>query len=221
MIARNRAGLTALAALVASLSLTVTACGGGSKPPAEKIAGVDNAPSASASPSPNPSAGDGAGRPKVTLPADVKNVFEGTPTGDPKKDEVLADDQRRIDAVSEAILKGDPNAPALRVYEKDEVLLGTAKWVQSFVDAGMSFTGTTRYFDRRVNLVDDKTATLVYCADETKAVNTDRKTGQTHAVQSKGKEHYVLYNYRLVKDAGGVWQSVKGFSERGAASCVR
>ncbi|MFD3539751.1 hypothetical protein ACFWUQ_09660 [Streptomyces sp. NPDC058662] len=217
MHARTRVGLGLLAA---TLSLTMTACGGDAQPAAnDNIPGVDGTSSASTSPTaPAPA---GAERPKITLPADVKNVFEGAQTGDPKKDEVLADDARRVDAVSDAILKGDPSAPALRVYEKDQVLVDTGQWVRSFVEAGMSFTGTTRYFDRRVNLVDDKTATLVYCADETKAVNTDRKTGKPHKEQSQGKDHFVLYNYRLVKSENGVWQSVTGFSERGAASCTK
>ncbi|MGW0361886.1 hypothetical protein [Streptomyces sp. NPDC002990] len=218
MNARTRVGLATLAA---SLSLTVTACGGSSKPPADKtIPGVDSGSPSASAPATSSNPAD-ANRPKITLPADVKNVFEGGQTGDPKKDEVLADDARRVDAVSDAILKGDPNAPALRVYEKDQVLVDTGQWVRSFVDAGMSFTGTTRYFNRRVNLVDEKTATLVYCADETKAVNTDRKTGKPHKDQSQGKDHFVLYNYRLVKNENGVWQSVVGFSERGAASCTR
>ena len=217
MHARTRVGLGLLAA---TLSLTMTACGADAEPAAnDKISGVDGTSSGSASPT--ASAPAGAERPKVTLPADVKNVFEPESTGDPKKDEILADNQRRIDALSDAILKGDPKSPALAVYNKDEILVGASTWVQSFLDAGMSYTGTTRYFDRRVNLVDDKTATLVYCADETKAVNTDRKTGKPHKEQSKGKDHYVLYNFRLAKTADGVWQTVSGFSERGAASCTK
>ncbi|MFD9356751.1 hypothetical protein [Streptomyces sp. NPDC060031] len=218
MHARTRATLTLLAA---SLALTVTACGGDDKKaaPDKPIPGVDTSTSASAPASPTPStAGGPTDRPKITLPDDVKNVFEGSRTGDPKKDEAVADAERRIDAVSDAILKSAPNSPALAYYDKPEMLVGTSQYVDKFAKSGSSYTGTIRYFKWRVSLVDDHTTSVVYCGDETKAFKKDLKTGKITQT-TPSKTDYVLYNFRLTKNAGGVWQTSGGFSERGAASC--
>lgn len=216
MYVRTQVSLTLLAA---SLALTVTACGGDDrKPTADKpIAGVDTSTSPSASPS--PSTPGAANRPQITLPADVKNVFEGSRTGDPKKDEAVADAERRIDALSDAIIKGEPGSPALAFYDKPEMLMGSSQYVQSFVKDGSAYTGTIRYTKWRVTPVDDQTVSLVYCGDESKAYRKDRKTGNVTQGTPSNKD-YVLYNYRLTKNAQGVWQTSNGFSERGAASCI-
>ncbi|MFD0551108.1 hypothetical protein ACFQ0X_19370 [Streptomyces rectiviolaceus] len=171
---------------------------------------------------PSPSAtGDAIERPVIKLPNGVKNVFEGRRTGDAAKDAVLADSERGIDAESDAIVRGTPTSAALRFYNKGETLLSEVKYVQSFLDGGISYKGTIRYFDRRVTVVDDKTATLVYCADESGAVNTDRRTGKTRkSGQTRRDDNYVLYNTRLTLNSKGVWQSIEGFSKRGADTCL-
>ncbi|MGW7085901.1 hypothetical protein ACWGH2_20760 [Streptomyces sp. NPDC054871] len=188
---------------------------------ADRIAGADS-PTTGTSAAPSPStAGEAIDRPVLKLPHDVRNVFEGRRTGDAAKDAVLADSERGIDAESDAIVRGAPNSAALRFYNKGETLLAEAEYVQSFLDEGISYKGTIRYFDRRVNVVDDKTATLVYCADESGAVNTDRKTGKAKkSGQTPRDDNYVLYNTRLTLNAKGVWQTTKGFSKRGADTCL-
>ncbi|MEU4997749.1 hypothetical protein [Streptomyces sp. NPDC021622] len=221
----NRRTLPAAAVVfAATAAFLLTACGGGSDDSSDKdkIAGADAAPGKkSTSPEASPS-NDGIERPKVELPKGVKNVFEGRSTGDATKDAVLADNERGINAESAAILSGDQDSSALSFYNKGEALLSEAKYVQSFLDAGISYKGTIRYFDRRVTLVDAKTATLVYCADESGASNTDRKTGKVKAAgQTKPKDNFVLYNTRLTLNAKGVWQNTKGFGKRGAASCAK
>ncbi|MFE0130540.1 hypothetical protein ACFWY6_02920 [Streptomyces sp. NPDC059037] len=220
----NRRTLPAAVAFTATATLLLTACGGGSDESSDKdkIAGADSG-SGKKSASPDTSASDDKiERPKVELPKDVKNVFDGGSTGDATKDAVLADNERGINAESAAIVSGDRDSTALSFYNKGEALLSEAKYVQSFLDAGISYKGTIRYFDRRVTLVDNKTAALVYCADESGASNTDRKTGKVKASgQTEPKDNYVLYNTRLTLNAKGVWQSTKGFGKRGAASCAK
>ncbi|MFJ6798522.1 hypothetical protein [Streptomyces sp. NPDC091268] len=218
MYVRTRVSLTLLAA---SLALTVTACGGDDKKTSSdnQIPGVDTSASASKPASPDPATAAGpADRPKITLPADVKNVFESSRTGDPKKDEVVADAERRIDAVSDAILKSAPNSPALAYYDKPDMLIGTSQYVDKFAKSNSAYTGTIRYFKWRIDLVDDKTASVVYCGDETKAFKKDLKTGKI-AQTTPSKTDYVLYNFRLTKNAAGIWQTSGGFSERGAETC--
>jgi hypothetical protein len=213
---------TTAAAFLTTATLLLTACGGsdGEDQANDKIAGADTgttsaSPSASASPTE-----EGVERPEVTLPEVVDNVFEGAETGDPAKDAVLADNERRIDAESDAILRGEPDSKALSFYSTGEVRLAAAEYVQSFVDAGISYKGEIRYYDFKVKLVSDATATLVYCGDESGAVNTDRKTGAVKkSGQTKPEDNYVLYNLRLTKNADGVWQKTAGLSKRGSEAC--
>ncbi|MGC0330219.1 hypothetical protein RKD23_003209 [Streptomyces sp. SAI-170] len=217
---RTRATTTA-AAFAVTAALLLTACGGsdGEDAANDKIAGADTGTTASASPSASATT-DGVDRPEVTLPKGVDNVFEGAETGDPAKDEVLADNERRIDAESDAILRGDADSKALSFYSTGEVRLAAAEYVQSFVDAGISYKGEIRYYDFKVKLVSDTSATLVYCGDESGAVNTDRKTGaEKKSGQTKPEDNYVLYNLRLTKNAQGVWQNTAGLSKRGAEAC--
>ncbi|MEV8319018.1 hypothetical protein AB0Q95_33170 [Streptomyces sp. NPDC059900] len=204
---------------MAAATVIVAGCGRGDPGGTEKIAGADTS-TGSAGPTAS-AAADDVERPTVKLPGSVKNVFEGPRTGEVTKDAVLADSERGINAESDAIVRGTPTSAALRFYNKGESLLSEAKYVRSFLDAGISYKGTIRYFDRRVTVVDDRTATLVYCADESGAANTDRRTGVTKkSGQTKPDDNYVLYNTRLTLNSKGVWQSTKGFSKRGADACL-
>ncbi|MFJ3722031.1 hypothetical protein ACIPYQ_05590 [Streptomyces sp. NPDC090045] len=215
MIVRNRVGL---AALVASLALTVTACGGGSKPEADKaIPGVDSG-SASASASPSPSAPSGADRPKISLPADDVLVFEGENSGDPKMDAVLRDNAEHVRAVDDAIARKDPKSQAVAFYTKDTALVDATNWINGFIKDGKTVTGTVRYFSRKVTFLKDGAAALTYCADETKGYTKDLKTGKVD-VTPVTKNSYVFYNERLEQNDKGVWQTTKTISERGFQAC--
>ncbi|MEV8122618.1 hypothetical protein AB0P07_00615 [Streptomyces sp. NPDC085944] len=211
---------TAAAALTTAVALLLTACGGGSDSDdsgKDEITGADTGASASASPSPSASE-KGVDRPEIKLPADVKNVFEGSKTGDPVKDAVLADNQRMIDSVDEAITVDAEEHPALKFYSKDNALVAAASYVQSFYEGGTTWTGTTRYYDREVTLDGENTATVTYCGDETESYSKDRKTKKVKKTPGDADD-YVSYNARMEKNADGVWQTVNVVSERGAEKC--
>lgn len=214
----NRRTLPVAAALAATATLLLTACGGGDdKPKAnDKIAGADQ--TATKSPSPSASAPDVAGRPKVQLPKDVKDVYEGWKTGDAAKDAVLADSAARIDVTNEAIVRGETGGPSLSFYYRDKGMIGAVKWVQDYLDANLSYTGTVRYYSPKVSLTDAKSATVIYCADESKAYNKNRKTGKVDKSPSD-ESPFLLYNTRLAKNAQGVWQTTNLTSNRGNHSC--
>ncbi|PSJ27002.1 hypothetical protein B7P34_19950 [Streptosporangium nondiastaticum] len=217
---RSRAGI---AFVTATAALALTACGGGAKRADDgKIDGAEGSASASADPaSPSPSGGpggDGVERPKITLPDDVKHVFEPRSTGDARQDAVLADNERNIISEDDAILRGDPRSTALSFYNTGSALAGAVDWVKKFLDADLTLTGTTRYYNRHVKLDGDKKATLTYCGDESKAFNKNRKTGKVDR-DEPSKDSYVLYNTRLVKSDKGVWQTTEMLSWRGSDSC--
>lgn len=215
----KRRTLPAATALAATAALLLTACGGGDDKSSDndKIAGADaGSPSAA---SPSASASDAAGRPHITLPSDVTDKYEDWKTGDATKDTVLAETARRIDATNDAILRGDASAPGLTFYYRDKALSDAVAWVQEYVKANLSFTGTTRYYAPKVTLSNSTTASVVYCSDESKGFNKNRKTNKVDRTPSQDSP-YVLYNTRLVKNKQGVWQTSNLISKRGDKTCA-
>ncbi|MFJ3336629.1 hypothetical protein [Streptomyces sp. NPDC086766] len=215
MTRRTRLLSTAVAGTTAALLLT--GCGGSDSDSKgnDKIAGADTGKSAS----PSTTASASAGRPKIQLPSDVTDTYENWKTGDGAKDAVLADTARRIDATNDAILRGDTSAPALSFYYRDKALTGAVAWVKAYVDADLSFTGTTRYYAPKVTLSGPTTASVAYCSDESKGFNKNRKTNKVDKTPSS-ESPYVLYNTRLEKNKQGVWQTSNLVSKRGEKTCA-
>ncbi|MFD7434539.1 hypothetical protein [Streptomyces sp. NPDC059861] len=216
----KRRPLPVAAALAATAALLLTACGSGDDKSRDndKIAGADQGDPAQST-SPSPSAATAADRPRVELPSDVKDVYEEWETGDQAKDAVLADAARRIDVTNDAILRGDTDALGLTFYYKDKALADAVEWVQAYLDANLSFTGTTRYYAPQVTVSGEQSATLVYCADESKGFNKNRKTGKVDRTPSD-ESPYVMYNTRLEKSKQGVWQTTNLISKRGDKTCA-
>ncbi|MFG2790555.1 hypothetical protein [Streptomyces sp. NPDC048419] len=215
----KRRTLPAATALAAAAALLLTACGGGddNSKGNDKIAGANAGSEKSASPS--ASTAGNTGRPHIALPSDVTDKYESWKTGDATKDAVLADVAGRIDATNDAILRGDAGSKGLSFYYRDKALSDAVAWVQAYVKANLSFTGTTRYYDPKVTLSGSDTASVVYCSDESKGFNKNRKTDKVDRTPSKDSP-YVLYNTRLEKTEQGVWQTSNLISKRGDKSCA-
>ncbi|MEV6313627.1 hypothetical protein [Streptomyces sp. NPDC051776] len=208
----------AAAALTAAAALLLTACGGSDGMPKTNDRAADAEQGAQkASPTASPSGS--AGRPKIALPSDVKDVFEGWETGDSVKDQVLADAARAQTATNYAIIKGNPEDSAMAFYRQGEALVGGKDWVQSFVKDRLSYTGTVRYFAPDLTMFDDRSASLVFCVDESKAYNKDLKTGEVEKTPATDNS-YVLYDTRLEKNKEGVWQTTRLVSRRGHDKCA-
>ncbi|KPI18769.1 hypothetical protein OK074_7852 [Actinobacteria bacterium OK074] len=120
---------------------------------------------AAGSAAPSASASDSAGRPTITLPKGMRNVFEGWETGDTAKDAVLADARQALNSTDFAVSRGDTDSKALAFYYQGDALLSEVKWVQAWLDAGTTWTGTTRYLTPQVTLQGKKTAVVVYCSN--------------------------------------------------------
>ncbi|MFD5648888.1 hypothetical protein [Streptomyces sp. NPDC127039] len=217
----KRRSLPVATALAATAALLLTACGGGDDGSEgnDKIAGADTGESTSAT-APSPSPSDSVNRPDITLPKGVEDVFESWETGDTTKDAVLSDAARAQTAMNHAITEGKTDTPGLTFYYEGEALTTSVKWVQKWLDSGLTYTGTTRYFDPKVELFDKESAGVSFCADETKAYNKERKTGKVDKAPATN-DSYVLYNTRLEKNDQGVWQTTDGTSVRGSDTCVR
>ena len=204
-----------LTTLAVTTALTLTACG--SEEPDTAAKGRDKAKGTKASASAS-SPSTSAGRPKIELPADLKLTFEGGETGDPVEDAILADNAERMRAVDAAITGTDLEGKALAFYNTGKALKAAQDWVAQFEEAGATITGEARYDEREVTLKGEDSATLTFCADESKGFSKDRKTNEIHKTPVT-KNSYVLYNTRLDKNADGVWQTSQIISARGAAQC--
>ncbi|MFD9005180.1 hypothetical protein ACFV0T_30235 [Streptomyces sp. NPDC059582] len=214
----RRPRLIATAAAGATALLLLTGCGGGDggSKDNDKIAGADTETSASASPS--TSAPEAAGRPKIELPSDDILTFTPDKAGDAVKDAILGDNAEFIRAMDAAIVAQNPRLPALEYYTEGEGAVAAQKWVQGFKDAGLTVTGTVRYFDRQVDVQSKDKASLTYCGDESKGFNKVVKTQKIQRTKAT-KNSYVLYGVQVEKNDKGVWELVKIVSTRGADRC--
>ncbi|WAL96448.1 hypothetical protein [Streptomyces sp. Je 1-369] len=216
----NRSIRLATSTLTACTALVLSACGGsGADEDNGKIAGADTGTKKSASPSPSATA-DGIDRPEIKLPADMKNAFEGRETGDAVKDAILADNERRINAVDAALASGDLKHSAIAYYTTDRALTGLTEYTKRAVDKNISWTGTTRYFDRQVTIFSQTSAAVTYCADESRSNAKDRKTNKVTKVKTS-PDSYVYYNTAMTKNKDGVWQTRDLSEDRGAQRCQR
>ncbi|MWA11433.1 hypothetical protein E5671_19980 [Streptomyces sp. BA2] len=203
--------------LTASAALLLTACGGSDDGKDDKIAGAGAGSRKSASPSPSTSA-DGIDRPEIKLPVDMKNVFDGQKTGDAVKDAVLADSERRINAVDAALASGDLKHSALAFYATDRALTGLYEYTKANIDKNTSWAGTARYFDRQVTVFSKTSAAVTYCVDESQANLKNRKTNKVTKAETS-PDSYVFYNTAMKKNKDGVWQTRDLSEDRGAQKC--
>ncbi|MFI8218005.1 hypothetical protein [Streptomyces sp. NPDC085932] len=217
----KRRPLPVAAALMVTASLLLTACGSGdenSKSNDETAAGADVSV-ATTSVSPNTGASGPTNRSEITLPKGVENRFGSWKTGDRAEDAVLSDVAQTVNAVDDAILRGDTNSTALAYYRQGEALASAQKWVRAWLEEDLTWTGVTRYFSPKVEVADSDTAAVIYCADESKAYNKNRKTGKVDKAPSD-ESPYVTYSTRLKKNSNEVWQTTEVLSKRGDRTCA-
>ncbi|TLS42930.1 hypothetical protein FE633_28455 [Streptomyces montanus] len=215
----RRPTLLAAIALTAVAALSLSACGSddsSKKKDNDKIAGADTGDEKS--PSPSESAADSAQRPKIELPSDVTHIFTPEQSDDTVKNAVLKDNAELIRALDAAIVAQNPRLPALEFYTEGEGAVAAQKWVKAFADAGWTITGKTRYFDRQVTVSSKNTASLSYCADESKAFSKVIKTDEIKKTEVT-KNSYVAYGAQVEKNDEGVWELMKISSTRGADRC--
>lgn len=212
----------AASCVAVSAALLLAACGGGSNKGDDKIKdpGTDVSASApaptTASATPSPTAA-GVKRPTITLPPDAKDVFEGTETGDPVKDAILADNAGYVLAMDEGVFKGKTTGN-LGFYATEKGLANAISYVQGVHDKGLVWTGTVRFFDRKVTMEGTGDASVVYCSDESKAFPKHVGTGKVDRGATTARS-YVLYSTHAKKSAQGVWQTTDIVSERGSKQC--
>ncbi|MFE0761988.1 hypothetical protein [Streptomyces smyrnaeus] len=217
---KKQAGTAMWTAAALAASLLLGACGGDGDSD-DKIDGAkDGSKAATKSPSPSKSSDTGGRKApdEIKLAKDAKNVFEDTETGDPKKDEVLADNQARINAI-DRVITTRKDVDQVTVYAKGRAAISANEYIQSFLKNGKSWAGVTRYYNQAVKLDGDKIAHLTFCTDESKAKNKILKTGKLEP-NNGGEKNYIFSTLRLERNKEGVWQATSGSETAGAKKCM-
>jgi hypothetical protein len=215
----KRSSLLVAIALTAAAALSLSACGSsdsGSSTDDGKTAGADVGSTKSASPSASVAAS--GERPKIGLPSHVTHTFTPEQSDDAVENAVLKDNAEFIRALDVAIVEQNPRLPALEFYTEGEGAVAAEQWVKAFTDAGWTITGAVRYFDRQVTVNSKTTASLTYCADESKGFSKVIKTGELKGTKVT-KDSYIAYGVQVEKNRKGVWELMKIVSTEGADRC--
>ncbi|MBZ6107085.1 hypothetical protein ACF1HU_30160 [Streptomyces olivaceus] len=179
-MARTALTMTA-ATLTATAALLLTACGGGADDSSQDdIKGAETSTS-SATPSPSASGSSDVDRPDVSLPEDLKLVFDFEKPSDAEQAAALDDAANYIRALDHGIAQQDPNDPAYQFYSTG----GAAKYAKSQIEAwvkdGWTVTGNDRYFNASIDPVGEGKSTLItFCRNQAKFYSKKVKTGKVN-----------------------------------------
>ncbi|WP_436738283.1 hypothetical protein [Streptomyces sp. BBFR102] len=220
----NRRTLPALTALATATALLLTACGGESSGPDDKIPGAGES-SAKASPSAGEeeTGADAIDRPEMKFPKDVELEFNWEKPSGAEEAAVLGDTQEYLKAVIFGITEQDPESPAYKFYS---VPSGSGaeyakEQIESTVDAGYSVTGVQRFSAARVKLMKNSLASVTYCQNEDEFFNKEVGSGKTLKGDAKASN---TFHFQIVleeaKKIKGLWRVKAIEGSRGAVECA-
>ncbi|MCX5050292.1 hypothetical protein [Streptomyces sp. NBC_00474] len=206
----RRALPTTAAALTAAAALLLTGCGGGDKSSSGDIKGADTgngSPSASAS----ASASAVADRPDVSLPKDLKLVFDFDTPSDTDRVAALGDAENYIRAINHGVTQQDPNDPAYQYYSAGDAARYANSQIKTYVKGGWTLTGTDRYYQAETSdggaSKSVKLTRVTFCENQAKAYGKEVKSGKVlYTKESLGS--YLKFNILMASTkASPVWKA--------------
>jgi hypothetical protein len=217
--------LPTAAALAAAASLLLTACGGDDDKAADndKIAGAEQGsekPKESAEPTVSPE-GDQPDGVDVSLPADMKLVFDWERPADKNEGAAMDDAANFLRAVYRGVHKRTTKDPALTTYGVGEGLHYGEVQINEWIKGGWTATGTRRHYDVTTRSAPNGgSVEVAFCADTGKFYGKEVKTGKVLKTDPSPKDfgHYKIIMVKFPAREG-LWQASKVFVERGAAQC--
>ncbi|GAA4302144.1 hypothetical protein GCM10023086_18370 [Streptomyces venetus] len=203
----RRALTTTTAAFAATAALLLTACGGGGDDTSQDdIKGADGgskSPSASAS---GPAAAD---RPDVSVPKDLKLVFDFDKPSDTKQAAALADAENYIRALKHGIAEQDPEDPAYRFYSGAQASQYAKSQIESWVEGGWTVTGTDEYYDEDVTpLKNGKSILVSFCRNQAKFYGREIKSKKVLRTK-ESLDSYQSWKLLMIPPSGSsqVWKT--------------
>ncbi|MEU9645150.1 hypothetical protein [Streptomyces sp. NPDC048188] len=177
-MARSALTMTA-ATFAATAALLLTACGGGDEDASPDD--IKGAGTGSSSPSASASGPVDADRPDVSLPAELKLVFDFERPSDADHAAALADAANYIRALDHGIAQQDPNDPAYRFYSTGGAEKYAKSQIEAWVKDGWTVTGDDRYFDADLEPVGKGKSVLVsFCRNQAKFYSKKVETGKVN-----------------------------------------
>ncbi|MET8662836.1 hypothetical protein ABZV87_00720 [Streptomyces tendae] len=177
-MARSALTMTA-ATFAATATLLLTACGGEDSSP-DDIKGAETGASSS-SPSASASGAADVKRPDVSLPEDLKLVFDFEKPSDTEQAAALEDAANYIRALDHGIAQQDPNDPAYQFYSTGGAEKYAKSQIEAWVKDGWTVTGDDRYFDASIDPVSEGKSVLVsFCRNQAKFYSKKVKTGKVN-----------------------------------------
>lgn len=216
---RTRTALTA-AALAVAAALTLTACGdsGGGSP--DKIEGADdgggkNSPSPDRSAAPT-GAAEGV---DVSLPKDMKLVFDFDAPEDEEHAAAVRDAANFVRSIYKAVAEQSMDDPAHRFYASGQALEYAEHQIKVRVEDGDTATGTRSHYRAETSDVGNQVQ-VSFCTDQSAFFTKDAKTGEVDRTEPSAASYYF---YRIgmeeIPGAEGQWRAAAIEVEGKAIEC--
>ncbi|MCT9139407.1 hypothetical protein [Streptomyces violarus] len=203
----RRALTTTAAVFATTAALLLTACGGGGEDTSsDDIKGADGA---AKSPSASASGAADADRPDVSVPKDLKLVFDFDQPSDAKQAAALADAENYIRALKHGIAEQDANDPAYRFYSGAQASQYAKSQIESWVKGGWTVTGTDKYYDEDVTTLSDGKRVLVsFCRNQAKFYGREIKSKKVLYTE-ESLDSYQSWKLLMIPPSGSspVWKT--------------
>ncbi|MBZ6193422.1 hypothetical protein KVH07_10835 [Streptomyces olivaceus] len=196
-MARNTRTTTAVT-LIAAATLLLTACGSGGD-----TAGVSGPSS-----SPPPSRTADVNRPDVSLPKDLKLVFDFEKPSDADSAAALDDAANYIRALNHGITEQDAKDPAYGFYSAAGAARYAESQIQEYVDGGWTLTGEDRYYQAGTSPTDEGESIVVtFCEDQSQAYGKEVKTGKVHRTEESPASYQKFSLLMAPQEGSSVWHA--------------
>ncbi|XKK63673.1 hypothetical protein HFP71_15340 [Streptomyces sp. ARC32] len=209
------------ATFAATAALLLTACGGDDSSPDDiKGAGTGTAsPSTSAS---TPGTAD-VKRPDVSLPEDLKLVFDFEEPSDADAAAALGDAANYIRALNHGITEQNAKDPAYGFYSAAGAARYADSQIQEYVDGGWTLTGEDRYYQAEASPVGEgekaKSILVTFCEDQSKAYGKEVKTGKVHRTEESLASYQKFSLLMAPQQSSPVWRAQQVTVEGKATEC--
>ncbi|MDA5144790.1 hypothetical protein PEM37_25100 [Streptomyces sp. AD681] len=209
------------ATFAATAALLLTACGGEDSSP-DDIKGAETGASSS-SPSASASGAADVKRPDVSLPADLKLVFDFEKPSDTDAAAALDDAANYIRALNHGITEQDVKDPAYGFYSAAGAARYAESQIQEYVDGGWTLTGEDRYYQAETSPVGEgekaKSILVTFCEDQSKAYGKEAKTGKVHRTEESLASYQKFSLLMAPQQDSPVWRAQQITVEGKAAEC--
>jgi hypothetical protein len=145
----------------------------------------------------------------VSVPKDLKLVFDFDKPSDAKQAAALSDAENYIRALKHGIAAQDPDDPAYRFYSVAQASQYAKSQIEAWVKGGYTVYGTDKYYDDEVAAMSNGKGVVVsFCRNQAKSYSKSIKTGKVHYTEENA-DSYQKFRLLMVPPSGDseVWKA--------------